>query len=116
MKTKTEILVKALYQLADDIESQDGVPEAVISEGAERIVILAGANKAMAEMLAATLGDLDDLRKIAGALFARLTTKKIGDDDLDPIVAYQRWRKDYDHSTTSCNAPIISVDPTKAPQ
>lgn len=114
MKTKTSTLVEALYILADDIESQDGVPEAAIMEAAERITILAGANKAMAEMAANLMGEMDDLRGIADKLFKSLASKKgITDDDLCGLANYQSWRKEQNirrADTTSSSEMIFPVD------
>lgn len=114
MKTKTSTLVEALYILADDIESQDGVPEAAIMEAAERITILSGANKAMAEMAANLMGEMDDLRGIADKLFKSLSCKKgITDDDLCGLAGYQIWRKEQDirkADTTSCVGSLFPVD------
>lgn len=36
-RTDTEILIKALFILSDDIQSDDGVANAAIREGAERL-------------------------------------------------------------------------------
>jgi hypothetical protein len=118
MKTNTKTLVEALYILADDIQSQDGVPEAAIMEAAERITILAGANKAMAEMAAKMMSDLDDLREIADKLFKSLTSKKgINDEDLCGLAGYQIWRKEQDmrkSDTTSCFGNLFPIDPKPA--
>lgn len=114
MKTKTATLVEALYLLADDIESHDGVPEATIMEAADRITIMAGANKAMAEMASSLMGDLDDLRGIADKLFKSLSSKKgITDEDLCGLAGYQIWRKEQDlrkADTTSCAERLFPID------
>lgn len=118
MKTKTSTLVEALYILADDIESKEGLAEATIMEAAERIKILAGANKAMAEMAACLMGELDDLRGIADKLFKSLAAKKgITDEDLRGLAGYQIWRKEQDirkADTTSCVVNLFPVDPVAA--
>lgn len=45
MKTNTETLIKALHILANDIESEDGVANAAIAEGAQRLEELHDMNK-----------------------------------------------------------------------
>jgi hypothetical protein len=114
MKTKTSVLVEALYDIADNIESDDAVAESYIMEAAERITILAGANKAMAEMSASLMGDVDDLWAIADKLFKSLASKSgITDEDLCGLASYQIWRKEKDirkANATSCVESLFPVD------
>ena len=111
-------MVEALYELADNIESEEGLAEATIMEAAERISILAGANKAMAEMVSCLMGELDDLRGITDKLFKSLSAKKgINDDDLCGLAGYQIWRKEQEikkQDTTSCVVNLFPVDPVAA--
>lgn len=51
MKTKTETLIKALRILANDIESEDGVANAAIAEGAQRLEELHEMNKNLLDVL-----------------------------------------------------------------
>lgn len=51
MKTNTETLIKALRILANDIESEDGVANAAIAEGADRLEELHEVNKNLLDAL-----------------------------------------------------------------
>lgn len=57
MKTKTETLIKALRILANEIHSEDGVANAAIAEGADRLEEMQSLNK---ELLDALI-DADDM-------------------------------------------------------
>lgn len=51
MKTNTETLIKALRTLANDIESEDGVANAAIAEGAQRLEELHEMNRKLLDAL-----------------------------------------------------------------
>ena len=51
MKTNTETLIKALRILANDIDSEDGVANAVIAEAAQRLEELHEVNKKLLDAL-----------------------------------------------------------------
>lgn len=51
MRTKTEILIKAMHILTENIQSDDGVANAAISEAAFRLEELNSLNKELVEVL-----------------------------------------------------------------
>lgn len=51
MKTKTETLIRALRILAEEIHSEDGVANAAIGEGADRLEELYDANTKLLQAL-----------------------------------------------------------------
>jgi hypothetical protein len=51
MKTNTETLIKALHILANDIETEDGVANAVIAEAAQRLEELYEINRTLSEAI-----------------------------------------------------------------
>lgn len=83
MRTNTETLIKALHILANDIESEDGVTNAAIAEGAQRLEELHEMN-----------------RKLLGAL-----------NDITEPLAYMKRNADEEGLRLSGMAYSISQDP-----
>jgi hypothetical protein len=63
MNTQTEIIIKALRILVNDIQSPDGVPNACVAQAADRLEELQRANKNTLADLAVAIEQRDDALK-----------------------------------------------------